>query len=338
MSRSESVYDLVQSHRITAVIYVAAKLNLAEAIGDDAKSTAELAKLMSADESALRRLLVALTTLGICNRADRDKFAMTDLGCQLDENANPSFKDWVLFEGDVLVHSWSGLVDSVRSGKTATQIRGNGNDRYAAMSNSPEVIGRFNAAMASLTRSLVPKIVEAYDFSAARVVMDLGGGSGELIGGVLLHNPNVKGIAFDLARCEVEAREHFNRLGIADRCRFVAGDFFEAVPGGADTILVKSIMHNWPDDRSKIILRKSWDALPAGGRLIMVERIMPELPAIDAQDRECTMSDLNMLRGPGGFERTETEYRTLAESAGFVFSRTSSAGSFNLIQFDKVFS
>ena len=92
MSRSESVYDLVQSHRITAVIYVAAKLNLAEAIGDDAKSTAELAKLMSADESALRRLLVALTTLGICNRADRDKFAMTDLGCQLDENANPSFK------------------------------------------------------------------------------------------------------------------------------------------------------------------------------------------------------------------------------------------------------
>ena len=75
MRRSESNFDLVQSHRVTAVIYVAAKLNLAEALGDDAKSTAELAKLVSADESALRRLLVALTTLGICNRADRDKFA-----------------------------------------------------------------------------------------------------------------------------------------------------------------------------------------------------------------------------------------------------------------------
>jgi O-methyltransferase domain len=207
MSKSESVFDLVQSHRITAVIYIAAKLNLAEAFGDGAKSTAELAKLVSADEGALRRLLVALTTIGVCNRADGDdKFTLTDLGRQLGPNANPSFKDWVLFEGELLVQSWSGLIDSVRSGKTATQIRGDGNDRYAVMRNSPEVISRFNAAMVSLTRSLVPKIVEAYDFSAARVVMDVGGGSGELIGGVLLHNPGLKGIAFDLARCEAEAR------------------------------------------------------------------------------------------------------------------------------------
>jgi hypothetical protein len=333
--RSESIFDLVQSHRVTAVIYVAAKLNLAEALGDDAKSTAELAKLVSADESALRRLLVALTTLGICNRADQDKFAVTDLGRQLDQNADPSFKDWVLFEGELLVQSWSGLVDSVRSGKTATQLRGDGDDRYAAMSNSPAVIGRFNTAMVSLTRSLVPKIVEAYDFSAASVFMDIGGGSGELIGGVVRHNPEIEGIAFDLARCEEGARAHFDRLGIANRCRFVAGDFFEAIPAGPDTILMKSIIHNWDDDRSGIILRQSRDALPAGGKLIMIERIMPERPAIDAQARECAMSDLNMLRGPGGFERTETEYVTLAESAGFAFAGTASAGSFSLIQFDK---
>jgi len=138
-----------------------------------------------------------------------------------------------------------------------------------------------------------------------------------------------------LSRCEDEAREHFSRLGIAGRCRFAAGDFFEAIPGGADTILMKSIIHNWDDDRSGIILRKSRDALPAGGKLIMIERIMPERPAIDAQARECAMSDLNMLRGPGGFERTEMEYLTLAESAGFAFAGTASAGSFSLIQFDK---
>ena len=336
MRRSESIFDLVQSHRVTAVIYVAARLNLAEALGDDAKATAELAKLVSADESALRRLLVALTTLGICNRADGDKFAMTGLGRQLDQNADPSFKDWVLLEGGLLVQSWSGLVDSVRTGQTATQIGGDGDDRYAAMSNSPELISRFNAAMVSLTRSLVPNIVEAYDFSAARVVMDVGGGSGELIGGVVRHNPEIEGIAFDLARCEEGARAHFDRLGIADRCRFVAGDFFEAVPSSADTILMKSIIHNWNDDRSKIILRNCRNALPAGGKFVIIERIMPELPTTDAKDRSCAMSDLNMLRGAGGCERTEAEFRSLAESAGFVFARTSSAGSFSLIQFDKV--
>src|SRR6201988_2745113 len=124
MSRPSSVHDLVQSHRITAVIYAAAKLNLAEAIGDEAKSVAELARLVSADESALRRLLVGLTTLGLCRQTDRDRFAMPDLGLQLGETADPSFKDWVLFEGEMLTQSWSGLADSVRTGKTATQLRG----------------------------------------------------------------------------------------------------------------------------------------------------------------------------------------------------------------------
>jgi hypothetical protein len=336
MSRPASVHDLVQSHRITAVIYAAAKLNLAEAIGDEAKSVAELARLVSADESALRRLLVGLTTLGLCRQADRDRFAMTDLGGQLDETATPSFKDWVLFEGEMLAQSWSGLVDSIRSGKSAAELRGDGDDRYAATSNAPEWTRRFNAAMVSLTRSIVPKIVAAYDFTAARVVIDIGGGTGELIGGVLQRNPHLEGIAFDLARCEADARAHFDRLGIAGRCRFVAGTFFEAMPGGADTILMKSIIHNWKDDRCEVILRNCWDALPSGGTLIMIERIMPELATTETEDRACAMSDLNMLRGPGGCERTEAEYRRLAVLAGFAFVRTSGIGSFSLVQFRKV--
>ncbi len=309
------MYDLVQSHRITAAIYAAAKLDLAEALADEAKSTAELARSISADEGALRRLLNALTTIGICNRTGQDKFALTDLGRQLHRNADPSFKDWVLFEGEDLVRSWSGLIDSVRSGKTATELRGEGHDRYAAMINSPDVISRFNAAMVSLTHSLVPRIVEAYDFSTAKVVMDIGGGSGELIGGVVLRNPALKGIAFDLARCEEGARTHFDRLGIADRCRFVAGSFFEAVPSGADTILMKSVLHNWNDDNSGIILRKCREALAARRQADPDRADLPERPTTDAQDRAHAMSDLNMLRGPGGRERTESEYRSLAEGS-----------------------
>nr|QDP21719.1 methyltransferase [Bradyrhizobium cosmicum] len=333
MSGPASVLDLVQSHRVTAVIYTAAKLNLAEAIGDEAKSVTELALLVSADESALRRLLVGLTTLGLCRQLDRDRFAMTDLGRQLGETADPSFKDWVLFEGEMLVQSWSGLADSVRTGKTGTQLRGEGDDRYAASGNAPEANRRFNAAMVCLTRSIVPKIVATHDFAAARLVMDLGGGTGELIGAVLQHNPHLGGVVLDLARCETDARTHFDRLGIAGRCQFVAGSFFEDVPSGADTIVMKSILHNWNDDRCLVILRNCRDALPPGGTLIVIERIMPELATTEPEDRSCVMSDLNMLRGPGGCERTEAEYRTLVGSAGFAFVRTTSIGSFSLVQF-----
>ncbi|WP_128925372.1 methyltransferase [Bradyrhizobium guangxiense] len=335
MSRPASVHDLVQSHRITAVIYAAAKLNLAEAIGDEPKSAAELAELVSADEDALRRLLVGLTTLGLCRQVDADRFAMTDLGRQLDETADPSFKDWVLFEGEMLAQTWTGLVESVRTGKTATQLRGDGDDRYAATGQATEWTRRFNAAMVSLTRTIVPKIVAGHDFSAARVVMDVGAGTGELIGGVLLNNPHLQGIAFDLARCEEDARAHFDRLGIAHRCSFIGGSFFEAIPNGADTILMKSIIHNWKDDRCKIILRKCWDALPSSGTLIIIERIMPEPVTTEPEDRSCVLSDLNMLRGPGGRERTEAEYRALAMSAGFDLAERTSIGSFSLIKFRK---
>jgi hypothetical protein len=336
MSRPASVFDLVQSHRITVVIYAAAKLNLAETLGDDAKSVAEIARLVSADESALRRLLVGLTTLGLCRQTDRDRFDMTDMGRQLDETADPSFKDWVLFEGEMLAQSWSCLIDSVRTGKTASQLRGDGDDRYAVTGHATDWTRRFNAAMVSLTRTIVPKIVAAHDFAAARVVMDVGGGTGELIGGVLQRNPHLEGVAFDLARCEVDARAHFDRLGIARRCRFAAGSFFEEVPRGADTILMKSILHNWNDDRCRIILRNCRDALPSGGTLIVIERIMPELATTEPEDRSCVMSDLNMLRGPGGCERTEAEYCRLAGSAGFAFVRTTGIGSFSLVQFRKV--
>jgi len=329
------VHDLVQSHRITAVIYAAAKLNLAEAIGDEVKSAAELAPLVSADESALRRLLVGLTTLGLCRQADGDRFAMTDLGRQLDEAADPSFKDWVLFEGEILAQSWSGLVDSVRTGKTATQLRGDGDDRCAVTGQATEWTRRFNAAMVSLTRSIVPKIVAAHDFAAARVVMDVGGGTGELIGGVLQRNPHLQGIAFDLARCEADACAHFDRLGIAGRCKFVAGSFFEVIPRGADIILMKSIIHNWKDDQCEVILRNCRNALPSGGTLIVIERIVPEPATTAPEDRSCVMSDLNMLRGPGGCERTEAEYRRLAGLAGFAFEGTAAMDPFSLVKFRK---
>ncbi|MBR0846292.1 methyltransferase [Bradyrhizobium diazoefficiens] len=335
MGGPASVLDLVQSHRITAVIHAAAKLNLAEAIGGDAKSVAELAHLVSADEAALGRLLVALTTLGLCSYAGENRFALTDLGRQLDGSAEPSFKDWVLFEGETLAQSWSGLIDSVRTGKTATQLRGGGDDRYAVTGEATEWTRRFNAAMVSLTRSIVPKLVAAYDFQAARLVMDVGGGTGELIGGILQRYPHLEGIAFDLERCEADARAHFHRLGIAGRCRFVAGSFFEMIPGGADTILMKSIIHNWNDDRCAVILRNCRHALPSGGTLILIERIMPERAMTRSEDLSCVMSDLNMLRGPGGCERTEAEYRRLATLAGFAFEATIGAGPFSLIRFRK---
>jgi O-methyltransferase domain len=108
------------------------------------------------------------------------------------------------------------------------------------------------------------------------------------------------------------------------------------VPDGADTFLMKSILHNWNDDRCEVILRNCQEALPSEGTLIVIERIMPEPATTEPADRSCVMSDLNMLRGPGGRKRTEAEYKRLAMLAGFAFVGATDIGSFSLVQFRKV--
>ena len=83
---------------------------------------------------------------------------------------------------------------------------------------------------------------------------------------------------FDLPRCAEAATEHPKRLGLANRTRFIPGDFFETVPSIADAIILKSVIHDWNDERSNMILRNCRNALPENGTLLLVERIMPEQP------------------------------------------------------------
>ena len=304
------LFELVQSHRITAVIYSAAKLGLAEALSDNAKTAEELALDVGADADALQRLLVALATLGICTVEDDGKFALTDIGRLLDQQACGSVKDWVIFEGELLAKSWTGLLDSVRTGKTAAQLQGVANS-FDLMGRTPGSVAIFNAAMTNLTRLIVPDIVRSCDFSRSRVAMDVGCGSAALLAGILARYDDLLGVGFDLPRCREAAEGQMQDRGFGSRFRFEPGDFFEAIPCGADTLLLKSVIHDWDDTRSAVILGNCKKALPPEGRLILIERVMPERAAEDPQYRSHAFSSLNMLRGPGGRERNATEYAAL---------------------------
>ena len=323
--------DLIQSHRVTAVIYVAAELGIAELLRDGAQSLNELAEATGADRYALGRLLTALSTVGICSQAGADRYSLTEMGAALDGSAEKSFKAWAIFEGDMLFKSWHGMLESVMTGKTGAQLLGAGNS-FELMARAPANVGIFNAAMADLTRFVTPDVLGAYDFGHVHHLMDVGGGSGELIGAVARKYPHIQATVFDLPRCAETANHHLERVGVSDRASFVAGDFFEAIPSLADAIILKSVIHDWNDERSSVILGNCCAALPKNGTLLLVERMMPELPSTSDEDRAHAMSDLNMLRGPGGLERTEQQYRRLLRESGFHPIAVYRAGRFSLIE------
>jgi hypothetical protein len=323
--------DLIQSHRITTVIYVAAKLGIAELLRDGPRSLDELVRATSAHPDALRRLLTTLSTVGICAPVDPGGYSLTELGSALDGSAEQSFKAWAIFEGEMLSKSWNGMLESVMTGKTAAQLLGF-DSSFELMSRSPGNVGIFNAAMADLTRLVTPAILHAYDFGNISHLMDVGGGSGELIGAITREYPQIFGTVFDLPRCADEANKHLQCLGVNDRTRFIPGDFFETIPAIADAIILKSVIHGWNDERSSIILRNCRTAVPDKGTLLLVERTMPEQPTESDADKAHAMSDLNMLRGPGGCERTEQQYCLLLEQSGVRQTSVRSAGRFSVIE------
>jgi ubiquinone/menaquinone biosynthesis C-methylase UbiE len=323
--------DLIQSHRVTAVIYVAAELGIAELLRDGPKSLGKLAAATGANRTALGRLLTALSTVGICSQAGADRYSLTEIGAALDGAAEKSFKAWAIFEGDMLVKSWHGMLETIMTGKTAAHLLG-ARDSFDLMARAPANVGLFNAAMADLTRMVTPDVLDAYDFGHIRHLMDVGGGSGQLIGAVAGKYPHLQATVFDLERCAEAANRHLQRIGVGDRASFLAGDFFESIPDLADAIVLKSVIHDWNDERSSVILGNCRRALPEHGILLLVERIMPESPGTSAEHRAHAMSDLNMLRGPGGCERTEAQYCRLLNDSGFDQIAVHPAGRFSVIE------
>jgi hypothetical protein len=325
------LFDLIQSHRVTAVIYVAARLGLAELLRDGPRTLGELTRATGADEAALGRLLVALSTLGLCSRTGEGGFALTELGACLDGKAEQSVKGWAIFEAELLSKTWSGMLESVMTGKTAAELQGLANS-FDLMGRTPEIVDKFNVAMTELTRLVTPDILRSYDFSGVSHLMDVGGGSGELLGAIAQQNRKLRGTVFDLPRCAEAAGTHLREIGVSDRVEFVAGDFFKSVPAVADAIILKSIIHDWNDARCISILRNCRQSLPGDGKLLLVERLMPETPGVTNDDKAHAMSDLNMMRGPGGSERTRRQYRELLEQSGFALAAVHPAGRFNVIE------
>jgi precorrin-6B methylase 2 len=323
--------NLVDGHRVTAVIYVAAKLGIADRLLEGPISAPDLARLTATHEHSLFRLLRALVRLAICTETPAGDFQLTEMGMLLAAESERSLKAWVLLEGGMLRANWGELIESIRTGKTAFELAGLGQEGFEALGKTKDA-DLFNEAMVSITRMTVPAVLSAYDFSGISTLMDVGGGLGELMSAILREYPRMRGIVFDLPHCAEGAKQNLSDPSVVDRCQFVAGSFFESVPTGADAIVMKSIIHDWNDERCVRILQNCHRALRPGARLVLIDKVMPENLDPGADDLFVILDDLNMLRGPGGCERTPSEYRALLAKGGFGLRRMVPTGRYSVIE------
>ncbi len=303
---------LIDGYQASQAIHVAATLGIADFLADGPRTSDELAGLTSTHPPSLYRVLRALAALGVFREEEDERFALTPLGDCLRSDARDPLRGWSMFTGRQYHRdSWNGLLHSVRTGENAFRhVHGTSVWEYRA--RHPEESAIFDRAMTDLSRRELQRLLDTYDFERFGTVADVGGGQGALLAAILARYPTMQGVLFDQPHVVADADEAFTSAGVGDRCRIVAGDFFEAVPG-ADAHLLKWILHDWADAEATTILRSCRAAVTNDGALLVVER---ELGPRNERP-EAKLVDLNMMVGPGGQERTIEQYADLFASAGY---------------------
>jgi hypothetical protein len=314
-SPAVTLHMLLAGMGISRAIMCAAQLGIADQFGDEA-SVAELARLTQTHAPSLYRLMRALASLGIFAEVRPATFAHTALSRLLRSDVPGSLRNMALLLGNPSQwQAWGALDYSVRTGQPAfDHIHGQNIWQYLAL--HPESARVFNEAMVSFSEAAIP-VVYAYDFSTITTMVDVGGGLGRLLIAILQANPAMRGILLDQPAIIEEARARIMAAGLGERCELVVGDYFEALPTGADAYLFKQVLHNLPDEECIRLLTHCRAAMQAGGKVLIVEQAIRP----GSTNPATYLQDLDMLVAFGGRERTEEEFRALFEASRFILSR-----------------
>ncbi len=311
---------------IASSIQVAAFYGIADLLQDGPKSIADLAAATQTHPDSLYRLLRALTTVGFFEEMNTDvafeerHFAQTPFSQYLCQDIPGSMYALVRLSGLEWEHrSWSELAYSIRTGQPAfDHIFGKSLWQYLA-EDRPDEGAIFHQAMSAFSEAISTAVVQAYDFSDIQTLMDVGGGQGTFLLAILQAHPSLQGVLFDYSQAIEGAGGLIAQAGLEDRCRVMAGDFFDSLPSSqaVDACILKQVLHDWDDSRCLTILRNCRRVLDPGKKLLIAEIVLSKshAPTLGA------FMDLEMLIETYGRERTEQQFRTLLEQSGFLLRR-----------------
>lgn len=318
------ITQMIGGHIVTRALYVFAELGIADILKDAPRSAGEIAPIAGAQPAPLYRLLRMMAGLGFLVEDAERRFALTPLGDAMQSDAPGHARSMVrLIAGPVGWRVLGEFLHSVRTGEAGAE-KALGQSLFDFMTTAPQEATWFNEMMIAFHGAEPPAVAAAYDFSGIGTIVDVGGGTGNLLTTILLANPEVRGVLHDMPHVAAEARALIASRGLSQRCTVSEGSFFAAVPEGGDAYLLSHIIHDWDEVRCLEILTACRRAMNPGGRLLVVEMVIP--PGNDFHPSK--LSDMIMLAfTPGGCERTAEEYAALFAKAGFALKRVVPTGS-----------
>jgi hypothetical protein len=312
------VMNMVVGRWVAQMITAAAELGLADVVHDGPLTPAAIGSRIGAHGPSVRRLLRALASVGIFREDESGRFHQTPLSETLRSGVSGSLRGWARFVGaNETVAAWADLATTIRTGEPAF-ARVFGKTYFEYLQTAPDLAAAFDDAMHGVSSTEIPAILEAYDFSECGTIVDVGGGDGTLLSAILTKHTNLRGVVYDLEHVVARTRQRLTTTALGGRVDVVGGSFFDAVPTGGDTYLMKHILHDWNDDACVRILRHVERVLPPRGRLLVVDAVIQ--PGNDPGFAK--LLDIEMIAiTEGGLERTEREFAALFDHAGLRLRR-----------------
>ncbi len=297
---------------LTQIISAAATLGVADALAAGPETISTLSDRCGADADALRRLLRGLAAVGLLEELSADLFDLTDMGHLLRSDHSRSLRSWAIVQGQLMAPLWTGLASAVQTGQPAAQAVF-GKPFYEHLGANPALDEHWNRAMVETARAWWGKgqLLDALDWTDVRSVVDVGGGRGGLLAVLLERHPHLSGVVYDLPHVVAHAPGYLAGRGVADRAQAVGGNFFDAVPLGADAYVLARVVFNWDDELALRLLNACREAMGAGARLLVIDHVVVE----DGPPHPATVNDVSLL-SMGGRARSIEEWKNLAGKAG----------------------
>lgn len=316
----------IMGYIVSQAIFVVAELGIADRLAGGPATADELARSTDVDAQALYRFLRALAAEGLFVEGPSGTFALTTAGGLLRGDVPGSLRHLCDLMGAESYQVWAESLYTVRTGKPAFD-RVFGQRYFEWIAQHPEASAAFNKSQAGLVALRMLPLLER-DWSDTKTVVDVGGGNGALLTALLGRHAYLNGVVFELPHVAEEAARRTVEVKVADRVKWVGGDFFQEVPAGGDTYVLAQILHDWDDEKAAAILANCRRAMSAESRILILDQVIPA----GNTPHPGKLLDLHMLVLHGGQERTEAAWRTLLERSRFELSKITHSARSSMIE------